>query len=143
MSIFDDVPANRAGRRAESRRLQHEAELEAKYLAKRDAAKKAAMAKLERNGITVDDLKREYERGRNKSITEMSDFAMKMIYCGFALALKREFKFGPERVLRTLRAADQIILEELTTEDIIDRVSRELGIEVRFECKKGEEMFDV
>lgn len=143
MSIFDYVPENRAGRRAESRRLQHEAEAEAKYLAKRDAAKKAAMAKLERNGITAADLQREYERGRNESVTEVSDFAMKMIYCGFALALKREFKFGPERVLRTLRAADQIILEELTTEDIIDRVSRELGIEVRFECKKGEEMFDV
>ena len=71
----------------------------------------------------------------------MTDFAMKMIYCGFAL--KREFKFGPERVLRTLRAADQIILEELTTEDIIDRVSRELGIEVRFTCQKGDELFDV
>ena len=62
MSIFDDVPANRAGRRAESRRLQREAELEAKYLAKRDAAKRAAMEKLERNGITAADLQREYER---------------------------------------------------------------------------------
>lgn len=143
MGVFDGVPVNRAERRAESRRLQREAELEAKYLAKRNAAKVAAMAKLERNGITAEDLQREYERGRNESITEMSDFAMKMIYCGFALALKREFKFGPERVLRTLRAADQIILEELTTDDIIDRVSRELGISVRFDCKKGEELFDV
>ena len=101
------------------------------------------MEKIARNGITIDDLKREYERGRNESITEVSEYAMKMIYCGFALALKREFKFGAERVLRTLRAADQIILEELTTEDIIDRVSRELGITVRFDCKKGEELFDV
>ncbi|MBO7309519.1 MAG: hypothetical protein J6V38_07815 [Kiritimatiellae bacterium] len=143
MSIFDYVPENRAGRRAESRRLQQEAEAEAKYLARRDAAKRAAMEKIARNGITIDDLKREYERGRNESITEVSEYAMKMIYCGFALALKREFKFGAERVLRTLRAADQIILEELTTEDIIDRVSRELGITVRFDCKKGEELFDV
>lgn len=133
----------RADRRAESRELEREARARAKLIEKREAVKRAAMEKIARNGITVDDLKREYERGRNESITEMSDFAMKMIYCGFALALKREFKFGPERVLRTLRAADQIILEELTTDDIIDRVSRELGIEVRFECKKGEEMFDV
>lgn len=143
MGVFDGVPVNRAERRAESRRLQREAELEAKYLVKRDAAKKAAMAKLERNGITVEDLQREYERGKNESLADMTDFAMKMIYCGFALALKREFKFGPERVLRTLRAADQIILEELTTQDIIDRVSRELGIEVRFNGEKGEEMFNV
>lgn len=143
MSIFDDVPANRAGRRAESRRLQHEAEQEAKYLAKRNAAKLAAMAKLERNGITAEDLQREYERGKNESITDMTEFAMKMIYCGFALALKREFGFGRERVLRTLRAADQIILEELTTQDIVDRVSRELGIEVRFSGEKGAEMFNV
>ena len=132
----------RADIRAERRDLEREARAYAKYVAKREAAKKAAMEKLERNGITAEDLKREYERGRNESITEMSDFAMKMIYCGFALALKREFKFGPERVLRTLRAADQIILEELTTDDIIDRVSRELGIAVRFECEKGDELFD-
>ena len=143
MGLFDDVPMNRADRRAEKRDLDREARAYAKYVAKREAAKKAAMEKIVRNGITVDDLKREYERGRNESVTEVSEYAMKMIYCGFALALKREFKFGQERVLRTLRAADQIILEELTTEDIIDRVSRELGITVRFECKKGEELFDV
>ena len=133
----------RAELRAERRDLDREARAYAKYIAQREAAKNAAMEKLERNGITADDLKREYERGRNESITEVSEYAMKMIYCGFALALKREFKFGAERVLRTLRAADQIILEELTTEDIIDRVSRELGITVRFDCKKGEELFDV
>ncbi len=133
----------RAELRAERRDLDREARAYAKYVAKREAAKKAAMEKIERNGITVDDLRSEYVRGRNESITEMTEFAMKMIYCGFALALKREFKFGPERVLRTLHAADQIILEELTTQDIVDRVSKELGIEVRFECKKGEELFDV
>ena len=143
MGLFDVEPTNRAERRAEKRDLDREARAYAKRVVKRDAAKRAAIEKLERNGITVDDLRREYERGRNESVTEVSEFAMKMIYCGFALALKREFKFGPERVLRTLRAADQIILEELTTEDIIDRVSRELGIKVRFECKKGEELFDV
>lgn len=134
---------NRAERRAESRRLQHEAEAVAKYIAKRDAAKRAAAEKRERNGITDEDLKREYERGRRESIDAMTDFTQKMIYCGFALALKREYKFGPERVLRTMRTADQIILEELTTPDIIDRVSEELGIKVRFTCKKGEELFDV
>lgn len=134
---------NRADRRAESRELEREARARAKLIEKRNAAKLAAMAKLERNGITADDLRREYERGKNESIADMTDFAMKMIYCGFALALKREFKFGPERVLRTLRAADQIILEELTTQDIIDRVSRELGIEVRFNGEKGEEIFNV
>ncbi len=133
----------RADRRAKSRELEREARARAKLIEKRDAAKRAAMAKLERNGITADDLQREYERGKNESIADMTDFAMKMIYCGFALALKREFKFGPERVLRTLRTADQIILEELTTQDIIDRVSKELGIEVRFNGEKGEEMFDV
>lgn len=134
---------NRAERRAESRRLRHEAETVAKYIATRDAARNAVKEKLERNGITAEDLKREYERGRKESIAAESEFMMKMIYCGFALALKREFGFGTERALKTIRAADQIILEELTTEDIIDRVSRELGINVRFACKKGEELFNV
>lgn len=134
---------NRAERRAESRRLQREAEAVAKYIAKRDAAEKAVKEKLERNGITVEDLDREYARGRNESVSDVTEFATKMIYCGFALALKREFKFGHDRVLRALRVADQIILEELTTEDIINRVSQELGINVRFAGEKGAELFDV
>ena len=134
---------NREERRAQSRAMRQEANRYAEYIARRDAARNAKKAQLERNGITADDLKRAYEQGKNESITQMSEFAMKMIYCGFALALKREFKFGPERVLRTLRAADQIILEELTTEDIIDRVSKELGIEMRFNGEKGDELFDV
>lgn len=134
---------NRAERRAESRRLQREAEAVAKYIAKRDAAEKAVKEKLERNGITVEDLDREYARGRNESVSDVTEFATKMIYCGFALALKREFKFGHDRVLRALRVADQIILEELMTEDIINRVSHELGINVRFAGEKGAELFDV
>lgn len=134
---------NREERRAQSRAMRQEANRYAEYIARRDAARNAKKAQLERNGITADDLKRAYEQGKNESITQMSEFAMKMIYCGFALALKREFKFGPERVLRTLRAADQIILEELTTEDIIDRVSKELGIEMRFNGEKGDELFDI
>ena len=134
---------NRAERRAESRAMRQEANRYAEYVVKRDAAKNAKKAQLERNGITAEDLKKAYEQGRNEFANEITDYAMKMIYCGFALALKREYKFGPERVLRTLKTADQIILEELTTEDIVNRVSKELGIEVRFECKKGEELFDI
>lgn len=134
---------NRVERRAESRRLSHEANMYAKYVTERNAAEKVRNAKLERNGITAKDLKSEYERGRSESINAMSDFAIKMTYCGFALALKREFDFDSDRILTAINAADWIITEELTSEDIIDRVSRELGIEVRFECKKGEELFDV
>lgn len=134
---------NRAERRAESRRLSHEANMYAKYVTERNAAEKARNAKLERNGITAEDLEREYKRGRTEVVGSASGFAMKMIYCGFALALKREFDVDSDRILTVINAADWIITEELTSEDIIDRVSRELGIEVRFECKKGEELFDV
>ena len=134
---------NRADRRAASRELAHDGKLYSNYVIKRDAAKNAEKAKLERNGITAEDLKREYERGRSEAINAESDFAVKMIYCGFALALKREFGFGRERIIRAIKAADSIILEELTTEDIIDRVSRELGIAMRFECMKGDELFDL
>lgn len=134
---------NRAERRAESRRLSHEANMYAKYVTQRDAVENARKAKLEQNGITAKDLEREYKRGRTEVLDDASDFAIKMIYCGFALALKREFDFDSDRIIAAINAADWIIAEELTTEDIIDRVSRELGIDIRFECKKGGELFDV
>lgn len=134
---------NRADRRAASRELAHDGNLYAKHVIRREAARNAKKDKLERNGITAEDLKREYERGRSESLDEEWSFATKMIYCGFALALKREFDFDSDRILTAINAADWIIAEELTTEDIIDRVSRELGITIRFECKKGAELFDL
>lgn len=105
--------------------------------------REAVIRRLTQNGITPQDLQKEYERGYDDGRTQTSEFAMKMIYCGFALALRREFGFGAQRILRMLHSADQIILEELTTQDIIDRVSRELGITVRFQGEKGAELFDL
>lgn len=124
--------SNRAARRAANK---------AKPAWKRET-KEDRIRRLMKNGITPEDLEKEYKRGWDAAINQTAEFAMKMIYCGFALALKREFGFGSTRVMRTLTAADKIILEELTTDEIIDRVARELGITMRFDGGVGAGLFE-
>lgn len=125
-----------------SNRAQRRAANKAKPAWRRES-KEDRIRRLIQNGITLEDLENEYKRGYEAGNAQSAEWATKMIYCGFCLALKREFKFGPERALRTLRVADQIILEELTTQDIIDRVARELGIAVRFDGGEGADLFDL
>lgn len=97
---------------------------------------------LHRNGITTQDLAREFALGWEAGRKDTAGFFMRSAYAAMALAMKRELKFGRERILRILRTADQIILEELTTDDMIRRVSRECGIDLYFKTKEdGEDIF--
>lgn len=98
---------------------------------------------LHKNGITTQDLAREFVLGWEAGRKDTAGFFMRSVYAAMALAMKRELGFGRERTLRVIRAADQIILEELTSNDIIQRVSRECGIDLYFkEKEEGDDLFE-
>lgn len=111
----------------------------------RRAAKKAASKKrpiwhgltreekkeaLFRNGITAKDLAREYETGYKQARQDLTSFAMMMFYCATAIATHRLFGFGEARITRLLDDIQQIMTEEIGTEDMIERCKRETGIEI-------------
>lgn len=99
---------------------------------------------LHRNGITTQDLAREFVRGWEAGREDTAGFFMRSVYAAMALAMKRELGFDRERTLHVIYAADRIIVEELTSDDIIRRVSRECGIDMYFEVKeKGEDIFEI
>ena len=136
-------PTNRAERRAALKREQ--ASDYAAYIVKRhelkEKARQTAIQRLSQNGITPEDLEKEYKRGWDAATREIAGFQLKMFYGGFALAMKREFGFGRERTARALRAAEQIMIEELTTVDMVERVLKETGMDMRFNGDEGDELF--
>lgn len=117
----------------------------AKYIVNRNAAREKVKNQLSQHGITPEMFKREcekeYKRGWDAATEQIATFQMKMFYGGFALAMKREFKFGGKRIERALHTAEQIMLEELTTEEMIQKVLDETGLQLRFSGEKGEEIF--
>ncbi len=99
---------------------------------------------MEKHGITEQDLAREFMRGWEAGREDTAGFFMRSVYAAMALAMKRELKFDREQTLHVIYAADRIIVEELTSDDIIRRVSRECGIDMYFEVKeKGEDIFEI
>lgn len=99
---------------------------------------------MEKHGITEQDLAREYIRGWEAGRDNTASFFMRTVYAAMALAMKRELGFGRERTLRVIYAADKIIVEELTTDTIVRRVSRECGIDLYFKKKEEEgELFEI
>lgn len=96
----------------------------------KDAAKKAAIARLSRNGITPKDLEDEFKRGYDAARKELTSFTMRMFYCAVGLATHELYGHGETRIIRTLDRVQEIMTEEICTADIADRLKMETGIEI-------------
>lgn len=100
----------------------------------RGLTREGAMAALVKNGISPQDLEDSFHDGFRQGHHVACERMLTACYAAFALALRREktTRFGPERVVRMLRAVDQIILTALDSEEVIDAVFRELGVKLTF-----------
>lgn len=59
---------------------------------------------------------------------------MRTLFAAVALALKRDkVHFGWRRIKRILNAADQITVEHLTSQEALDQVWEEVGLQLRFD----------
>ena len=124
---------NRQQRRMEERRQRREI-AELPEWKKAELARKAALAsRLAQNGITAQDLADEYERGRKDATKEYVDkllpYQQKFFYSAAAIAAHDLFGFGRDRAMRLLDRIQQIMCEEITTGDIIERCKRETGVD--------------
>ncbi len=88
------------------------------------------MEKIEQNGITIRDLKENYDIGYRTALSEISDFSQKFFYAGAALACRKHLKFGKERIVRFLEFMRNEMLDDLTTIDIVSRCEKETGINI-------------
>lgn len=84
------------------------------------------LAKLQRHGITVQDLKNTAKREANSAIV----FQNRMFLAATAIALHREFGFGKERCLRALHAIEDIAFEATCAEELREQAIAETGIDI-------------
>lgn len=126
----------RAERRREER-LNRKLEMQdamsaySRAIIRREAVRNAKKAELEKNGITTEDLEQNYKNGYHEALTWATKYYQPFFYSAIAICLHRDLKFGETRMCRFLEAVQQVMLEEISTGDIIERASRETGMDIR------------
>ena len=91
--------------------------------------------KLERifqQGISLEDLKREYQYGYEDGHAAASPTTFKTCYAAAILALHELLGFGRKRCQRVLRRMDEMVMEYLGSQEIIDAVWDKIGLKLDF-----------
>lgn len=94
--------------------------------------KAATMAALIRNGITPEDLEKEYKLGFEAGFREAAAPMVRSMYAAALLAAHEVYGFGKRRGVRLLNRIDHIITDVLTSEELIDKVYDDIGVDLDF-----------
>ena len=113
-------------------RAQRRAKAKATPAYRRNMTKEDTLKALVKNGITVEDLQRNYELGLKDGRHEGIEYTIKTAYAASALALNEVAGWGHKRCTRFMRRMDEIITNTLTSEDAIDEVFEKLGLRIIF-----------
>lgn len=96
-----------------------------------------AIAKIQQNGITLAELKQNYQHGYDDGYKAGSkrkiEPIMKMAYAAACLALNELHGFGTKRVEAVLQRMDEKIVYALSSEEMIDEVLERFGFRIDFE----------
>lgn len=85
-----------------------------------------------KNGITPEDLTNSYKEGFNEGFHTAAPAITKTLYAAVILAARAQFRFGRKRCMRLIRAVDQEVLNTLTSEEAIDKVFQQIGVQINF-----------
>ena len=75
-------------------------------------------------------MKRNYDTGYRNAIDSTERFLVPFFFAALACALKRTYKFGEERIIRTFAATISTMNEEISVQDMLERCKKETGIDV-------------
>lgn len=113
----------RAAKKAEPRR---QPEWRKQTFEQREAA-------LYRNGITADDLEREYKRGWDECYKHAFKYLNAMFYSAIAIVEQKDYQLPRSEILWLLDEVQQTITREICVEDVIERCKQETGIDIMAE----------
>lgn len=91
-----------------------------------------AVQRIERNGLTIEDLKKNYQIGWDAGFKDAKDFTLKVCFAGVCLALNEKYGFGQKRCIEVLREIDKKMMYALSSEDALDEVFEKLKIKMHF-----------
>lgn len=85
-----------------------------------------------KNGITAEDLDREYHAGYNNGFQAASPSVIKTTYAAFVLVLDEMLHYDREKIKEIMEAVDKHVVGSLTSEEIIDEVYERIGLQLDF-----------
>lgn len=86
------------------------------------------VASIMRNGITLTDLKDNFDRGVKQGYKEGLEWGYDSAWGAVMLALHREFGFGRERLIRVANATARAQIECITTQEAFRKIVDETGL---------------
>lgn len=92
--------------------------------------KDQVMDRLVKNGITDEDLKKNYERGYAAAQRDLTNFWQRQIYGGCILALHNLYGFGTKRAMDVLNETKRLLLDLDNCADLLQEVHNKVGIEI-------------
>lgn len=94
--------------------------------------KEGIQPRLVKNGITVNDLKVNYEKGYNAGFRDASQPTIQGCFAAVCLALNEIHGFGRKRLCRVLNAIDQHMTLSLSSMEAIEEVYEKIGLRIDF-----------
>lgn len=94
--------------------------------------KNQIVQRIQRNGITIDDLKENYDIGYKAGFENATGPVIKTCYAAICLALHELHGFGMKRCRDVLNLVDQKILYSLTSAEAIEEVWEKIGLQIDF-----------
>lgn len=85
------------------------------------------------NGITPEDLEREFKDGYNAGFKDAAPGVIKTAYAAICLVLHDLHGFGQKRCADVLQRVDDYILHSLTSAEAIEEVWDKIGLQINFE----------
>ena len=98
-----------------------------------------AFERINRNGITLEDLKLVEDQGRRDGYQMGTEESMKACYAAMCLALHEQHGFDMEACMAMLRAADEKVIYALNAEELLAELKEKVGIEFSFKEAMSEE----
>ena len=102
-------------------------------------ADNAAFQRIQKNGITLEDVKRAEEKSYAQGVQAGIENTMKTCYAAICLALNELHGFGTKRCKDVLNAVDEKVVMALTSDEAVDEVYRRMGLAIRFNAGPLEE----
>lgn len=90
------------------------------------------MAALVKNGITIQDLEKEWHDGFNAGFREASPGVVKTVYAAVFLTLHERLGFGQKRACEFMQQVDQHVIYTLNDQEAVDEVYDKLKLTLNF-----------
>ena len=98
------------------------------------------LVNLARNGITVEDVKKETDRVRKETYERTSTAIMQVVYASLASVLADDYGFTKDQCFDALYAVDRKVATSIDNEELIAEMEEKAG--VRFNCFDGVERIE-